>query len=123
MRAAVETLRVTPGGSYNHAHSMVFHVRLLATSNAQGELSPLERGMHALNSGMDIRAYAKDAGRKENTIGNEVKAARVAAVVTDIGDVSSRFSQLVEIHAALALAGARANDAREGVERRGDGFE
>ena len=79
--------------------------------------------MHALNSGMDIRAYAKDAGRKENTIGNEVKAARVAAVVTDIGDVSSRFSQLVEIHAALALAGARANDAREGVERRGDGFE
>jgi len=27
-------------------------------SNAQGELSPLERGIHALNSGMGVKAYA-----------------------------------------------------------------
>jgi ParB-like chromosome segregation protein Spo0J len=73
---------------------------LLLTSNAQGELSALERGMHALRSGMEIRAYAADVGRKENTVGNEVKAARVASYVTDIGDLWKRFSQLVEIHAA-----------------------
>lgn len=74
---------------------------LLATSNAQGELSALERGLHALRSGMDVRAYAKACGRKENTVGNGAKAARVAETVTDIGDeVSRHFSQLVEIHAA-----------------------
>lgn len=71
---------------------------LLITSNAQSELTPLERGMHALNSGMDIKAYAASVGRARTTVQDEVKAARVAATVTDIrhGD----FQTLVAIHVA-----------------------
>jgi len=72
---------------------------LLATSNAQGEPTPIERGRHALNSGMDIKAYAASAGRARTSVENEVKAARVAEAVTDIGHATA-FSQLVEIHAA-----------------------
>jgi hypothetical protein len=41
---------------------------LLVTSNAQGELSALERGLHALNSGMDVKAYAGSVGRARTTI-------------------------------------------------------
>lgn len=74
---------------------------LLATSNAQGELSALERGMHALRSGMDIERYAEKVGRKRGTVRNEVYAAKVASAVSDIGhDLADHFSQLVEIHAA-----------------------
>jgi hypothetical protein len=41
---------------------------LLLTSNAQSELTALERGMHALNSGMDIKAYAESVGRKRESV-------------------------------------------------------
>lgn len=72
----------------------------LALNNAQGELHPLEVGMHALNSGMTIRDYAKAAGIAENTIGARVKAARVFSV-THMGDATSDdFRHLAEIHAA-----------------------
>jgi ParB-like chromosome segregation protein Spo0J len=74
---------------------------LLVTSNSQGELTALERGMHALRSEMDVKAYAASVSRPRQTVDNEVRAARVATAVPDIGhDLSSRFSQLVEIHAA-----------------------
>jgi ParB-like chromosome segregation protein Spo0J len=75
---------------------------LLATSVSQSELTALERGMHALRSGIEVKAYAGNVGRKENTVGNEVRAAKVAGSTgTDIGaDLSRYFSQLVEIHAA-----------------------
>jgi hypothetical protein len=50
---------------------------------------------------MDVKGYATKVGRKRTTIESEVRAARVAAVVTDIGhELSDHFSQLVEIHAA-----------------------
>ena len=69
---------------------------LLATSNAQSELSPLERGLHALRSGMDVKAYAASVGRKQQTVSNEVCAAKVAEACPDIGaEASARFSQLV----------------------------
>lgn len=73
----------------------------LALFNAQSELSPIERGMHALHSGMDVKAYAASVGRVRTTVQDEVKAARVAEAVTDIRhDEKPRFAQLVEIHAA-----------------------
>lgn len=76
---------------------------LLVTSNAQSELTPLERGMHALRSGMDVKAYAESVGRakQRRNVHNEVMAARVAKFVEDVfHDLSKYFSQLVEIHAA-----------------------
>jgi ParB/RepB/Spo0J family partition protein len=72
---------------------------LLMTSNAQGELTALERGMHALHSKLDVKAYAKSARRARQTIDNEVRAARVAEAVPDIGH-ATRFSELIEIHVA-----------------------
>jgi protein gp37/ParB-like chromosome segregation protein Spo0J len=72
---------------------------LLATSNAQGELSALERGTHALNCGLDVRAYAKSIGRKRTTVNDEVSAAEVAQAVPDIRhDLLPYYSQLVVIH-------------------------
>ena len=73
----------------------------LVRSNAQGELTPLERGMHALRSGMDVKAYAGSVGRAHSNVVREVYAARVASSVSDIGnDLSDRTSHLAELHAA-----------------------
>jgi hypothetical protein len=73
----------------------------LALNNAQGELSPIERGLHALNSGMDGKAYAASLGRAQQTVARKIVAARVATAVPDIGyRASEAFSQLVELHAA-----------------------
>lgn len=73
----------------------------LALNNAQGELSPIERGMHALHSGMAGKTYAGSIGRPQPSIAREISAARVAESVTDVGyDIADKFSQLVEIHAA-----------------------
>ena len=74
---------------------------MVAAGSAADELTALERGLHALNSGMDGKAYAVSVGRSQPTIAREISAARVAGAVTDIGyEVGDRFSQLVEIHAA-----------------------
>src|ERR1700731_3700574 len=74
---------------------------MLVTCNTQGELTALERGLHALRSGMDVKAYAGSVGRKQRTVYNEAQAAEVFRCVADIGnDLSERFSQLVEIHSA-----------------------
>jgi len=80
----------------------------LVTSNAQAELSALERGLHALRSvekpgDLDVRAYAARVGREKQwrNVYNEVYAAKVASAVADVcNDLSGCFSQLVEIHAA-----------------------
>lgn len=55
--------------------------------------------MHALKSGMDVKAYAEKVGRARNTVGTEVRAARVAVTVPDIGHGTSHHI-LNEIHAA-----------------------
>ena len=39
---------------------------MLATCNTQGELTALERGVHALHSGMDVKAYAASVGMSRN---------------------------------------------------------
>ena len=75
---------------------------LLATSNAQGELSPLERGMHALNSGMDVKGYAASVGRARTSVQHEVYAAAVATAVPHVGhgEITDKTRHLDEIHAA-----------------------
>jgi hypothetical protein len=65
---------------------------------AQGELTPLERGFHALRSGMDVKAYAERVGRKRETVRNEVYAAEVCSVA-HVGH-DGYFKTLVEIHSA-----------------------
>lgn len=71
----------------------------LALCNTHGELTPLERGMHALKSGMSVRAYAERVGRAHKSVDNEVRAARVAASCA-IGGTLVEATQLSEIHAA-----------------------
>ncbi|MGO9420289.1 hypothetical protein [Roseiarcus sp.] len=87
---------------------------LLVTANAQSELTPIERGRHALRSKMDVKACAASVGRAHATVNREVMAARVAGAA-DFDIEIDCFSQLVEIHAApewlwralVAAAGAR----------------
>ena len=46
---------------YGRVRAYIYaHMR--ATSNAQGELSPLERGVHVFNSKISVRDYAKQVG-------------------------------------------------------------
>jgi ParB-like nuclease domain len=74
---------------------------MLATSNSQGELTALERGGHALHSGMEIKAYAESVGRARQTVDMEVQAARVADAVLHVQhDLADRWRCLREIHAA-----------------------
>lgn len=73
----------------------------LVRSNAQGELTALERGMHALHSGLTGKAYAAAVGRAQQSVSNEILAARVADAVPHVGyDLSDYFRHLTEIHAA-----------------------
>jgi hypothetical protein len=80
-------------------HQIAGRARLPVTA----ELTALERGLHALHSSMDVKAYAGSVGRARTTVQDEVKAARVASSVTDIRhDLWQHFAKLVEIHAAPA---------------------
>jgi hypothetical protein len=74
----------------------------LVTSNAQSELTPLERGIHAHRSGKDVKTYAAQAGRARTNVSNEVLAARVALSVTNVGheQLADRWTALREIHSA-----------------------
>lgn len=56
----------------------------LVLNNAQGELHPLEVGMHALGSGLTVRDYAATiGGMNEETLRLRVAAARVVQHVLD----------------------------------------
>lgn len=74
----------------------------LARSNTHGELTALERGRHALGSGMDGKSYAASVGRPQQTVAREVCAARVAQSVPidGCGDLSPFTTHLSEIHGA-----------------------
>lgn len=73
----------------------------LVLANTQGELSALERGTHALHSGMDVKAYAEAVGRARSTVHREVYAADVAQAVPISGNDLNRYvTQLAELHAA-----------------------
>jgi len=85
----------------------------LVLSNAQSELSALERGMHALQAtekgskvGKSVAAYAKEVGRNERSVLNETWAAEVAqsAHVCGLSDLDKYPRHLAEIHAAPEIA-------------------
>jgi predicted outer membrane protein len=78
---------------------------MLVTCNTQGELTALERGLHALHrpEGMDVKAYAASIGRARTTVQRETYAAAVASAVPINGHELDDFStHMVEIHAAPA---------------------
>ena len=67
----------------------------------QTDLTALERGMHALHSGMTERAYAESIGRPAASIHKEKAAAEVAAACFHVeADLSEHFRSLSEIHAS-----------------------
>jgi ParB/Sulfiredoxin domain len=75
----------------------------LALCNAQGELHPLEIGLHALRSGLPLLQYAKRAGisgdNERRYLAMKLNAAQVAtAVGTHVP--TDRWRHLAEIHAA-----------------------
>jgi hypothetical protein len=54
----------------------------LVLNNAQGELTPLEIGVHALGSGLTQRAYAEKVGMAASTLQYRWQAAAVAQACT-----------------------------------------
>ena len=77
----------------------------LVLANAQGELSPLERGMHALAATekrkQSVNGYAKAVGRAQPSVQIEVEAARVASYCTcNNPNLANRTRHLAEIHTA-----------------------
>lgn len=74
----------------------------LVRSNAQGELTALERGMHALGGKWGVREYAGLTGVSPTTVTFQRKAAEVFTRVNAPTDLSDYFRHLTEIHAAPA---------------------
>ena len=73
----------------------------LVLANTQGELHPLEEGLHALGSGLSQRAYAEQVGKSANAVQRRSQAAAVARACTDISaELRDRWNQLAELHAA-----------------------
>ncbi len=80
----------------------------LVTSNSQGELSPLEIGLHALRCvesaqgrrGKGLAAYAEAVGRAKSTLSEMVSGARVAATCSvDRTSLQDKTAHLSAIHA------------------------
>ena len=71
----------------------------LALCNAQGELHPLEVGLHALHSGLTIREYADRTSISKSAIGQRQAAAEVSTHVDSKID-PDRWRHLAEFHAA-----------------------
>lgn len=80
----------------------------LIFSNEQGQLHPLERGLHALRAtgnGLTLRAYAEQIGKNEQTVQNWKQAAEVAVTTgSDWKDLLPYMRHLSLIHAAAAGA-------------------
>ena len=93
----------------------------LVLSNTQGELSPLERGMHALEAtekgkhGKSVKWYADQVKRPQQSIDREVRAARVAESYSSMGN----FAALVEktVHLA-AIHEVQADACRQALVKR-----
>lgn len=75
----------------------------LVLANTQGELHPLEEGLHALGSGMSVKDYAAQVAKPSTTLQTKAQAGRVLeAVKTHVSftDLRDRWRCLAEIHAA-----------------------
>jgi hypothetical protein len=76
---------------------------MLVTCNTQGELTALERGLHALNSGMGVREYARAVAQSPAATTYQRQAAEVFKRLNSPDDrVRKATDRLVEIHAAPA---------------------
>jgi ParB/RepB/Spo0J family partition protein len=75
---------------------------LLRTLNAQRGLTALERGTHALLSGMEIKAYAVSVGRPHQTVYDEFYAAEVAEAVPHVRNelADASYKAVAAIHVA-----------------------
>lgn len=72
----------------------------LVLCNTQSELHPLEEGKHAAESGLDLKAYAEQAGKAYRTLYDKVRAWQVLAVLHMQNDMRDCWRNLAEIHAA-----------------------
>jgi hypothetical protein len=73
----------------------------LVLANSQSELSALERGMHALKSGMGVQEYAKAVERDADQVTRERHAAEVLACTNrPPAELIGYARHLAEIHAA-----------------------
>ncbi len=81
----------------------------LVLANTQGELSPLERGIHFNGSGRGVREYAREVGRNHQVISYESQAAEVATqVASRIADLLDKTRHLAAIHALPSACWAEA---------------
>jgi len=72
----------------------------LVTSNSQGELSPLERGIHFNRAGVGVREYARLTGRSAAGVTYESQAGRVFSQLNTNAEVLLEKTQhLAAIHA------------------------
>ena len=100
-KAAAERAGIKQVPCWVHEMSDQDAYMALALCNAQGELHPLEVGLHALRSGLQPTAYAKQTGQSRRHTQTRVYAARVATKSGhDIVVLRDAWSQLAEIHAA-----------------------
>jgi hypothetical protein len=74
----------------------------LVLANSQSELLPLERGMHALDTGLSVRTYATAMSMKPGTVQDLMEAAKVAQACRDVptADLARFTSHLAELHLA-----------------------
>jgi hypothetical protein len=70
----------------------------LALCNAQGELTPLEIGLHAIGSGLTQRAYADKINMVHGALVDRWNAAKVGQSCRHMP--TERWRHLAEIHAA-----------------------
>ena len=75
----------------------------LALCNAQGELHPLEEGLHALHAKqehkIDLKAYAERVGKNEKTLHTKVRETRVIENLDiEISDIWRYWSSIAELH-------------------------
>ena len=73
-------------------------------ANTQGELSPLERGIHFNGSGRGVREYAREVGRDHKSVHFESQAAEVCTQVH--GDASALLDKTRHLAAIHALPAA-----------------
>jgi len=73
----------------------------LVTSNSQGELSPLERGIHFNHSHMGVREYARATGRSHVSVLQEAQAGKVVSQLTTVSlaNLQAKTQHLAAIHA------------------------
>jgi N6-adenosine-specific RNA methylase IME4/ParB-like chromosome segregation protein Spo0J len=71
---------------------------VLATANAQGELSPLEEGLHFNGSGQGVREYARLTGQNAGGVTQKSQAAQVFSQLNTREDMRNKTQHLAAIH-------------------------